>query len=655
MAADTKAGGEEPRDLARVIEAFLSAPEAERKAALKALTRAYGAALARGAFDDAATALRAAVVPTLDYTSGQSLVRHLGKLRDGAPGADAPVKLAVVGSYTTQQLTALIELFLFAAGVDAEIYEADYDVFRQEILDPTSGLHAFGPQFVYVCSGWHDLANVPGLDVDADRVNELVDAELAEWGQLWGRMHGTSGCQVVQNNFVPPPYRLLANHEMQHGASLGTFVDRINRAMVERSPAHVTVHDVDHLAAQVGRRVFSESRFFHHAKLPCAPECLVEYAHSVASVITAQLGLSKKCLVLDLDNTLWGGVVGDDGLGGIRLGQGDPESEAFQEIQRYARGLRERGVILAVCSANEEKNAVEVFTDHPEMVLKLDDISCFVANWTDKATNLRAIAQELNIGLSSLVFLDDDPGQRALVRQFLPEVAVPEVPPDPSEVIAVLDRHRYFQVVSVGSEDLKRTELYRANAERQSSMSASTSIDDFLATLEMKALVGPIAEANMQRSAQLIGRTNQFNLTTRRHPPATVQSIAADSDWVTRTVRLTDRFGDNGLISVLLAKKMDGVLDIDTWLMSCRVLRRGVENMLMNDLHALARSEGLGVIRGEYIPTAKNGIVSDHYETLGFALADSREGGHTVWELAVSDDWQPMTTFIEQTETGGDG
>ena len=634
-----------PQELARDLEAFLSSPESERKAALKALTRAASAALAAGDHGGAASALRGAVIPTLDYTSAQSLVRHLRKLRAGAVAGSAPVKLAVIGSYTTQQLTELIDLNLFGLGVDAELYEADYDVFRQEILDPSSGLYAFGPQFVFICSGHHDLANVPGIeDGDSD---DRVDAELAEWRQLWDQLHQTAGCQIIQNNFVPPPYRLLGNHEMQHGASVGGFVDKVNRAMIERAPACVTVHDVDHLATQVGRRVFSERRFFHHAKLPCAPECLVEYAHSVASLIGAQLGLSKKCLVLDLDNTLWGGVVGDDGLGGIRLGQGDPEAEAFQEIQRYARGLRERGVILAVCSANEEKNAKEVFTDHPEMVLKLDDIACFVANWTDKATNLREIARELNIGLNSLVFLDDDAGQRALVRQLLPEVAVPETPPDPSDVISVLERHRYFQVVSVGDEDLGRTALYRANAERQSSMRASASVEDFLSTLDMKAEVERVAETNIQRTAQLIGRTNQFNLTTRRHPLATVQSIAEDPGWVTRTVRLADRFGDNGLISVVLAEKQGDVLSVDTWLMSCRVLKRGVENVVMNELHSWARSNGVATIRGEYIPTAKNGIVADHYDKLGFELVESGGDGRTVWQLQVNEDWQPMATLIE--------
>jgi FkbH-like protein len=639
------------RRLFELLEAFLSAPDSDPKAALRALTGALKQALADGASGEAARALAAAALPTLDYTSAQSLVRILKQVeeRGAAPGDAA--RIAVLGSFTTGQLTDLTRLFLFAAGVRAEIYEADYGVFRQEILDPTSRLNAFRPQFALLCATRHDLAHVPELDADAQGVAQLVEAERADWADLWERLHRQTGCQVVQGNFVPPAWRLLANHEPRHPASLGSFIAQLNATLVERAPPFVTIHDVDQLAAQLGRRAWSDERFFHQAKLPCSPEFLVEYAHDLASIVAAQLGLAKKCLVLDLDNTLWGGVVGDDGMAGLRLGQGDAESEAFLDVQRYARGLRRRGVILAVCSANEDKHARQVFLEHPDMILKLDDIACFVANWNDKATNLRAIAAELNIGLSSMVFLDDDPTQRSLVRQLLPEVSVPEVPRDPAEFIGILERRRYFQVVSMGAEDLGRTELYRGNAERKSSMSSAESLEDFLATLEMVATIEPIGEANLQRSAQLINKTNQFNLTTRRYPPASVLSMAQDPQWITRTVRLTDRFGDNGLISVLLAKQADGVLHVDTWLMSCRVLRRGVESFLMNHLFEAARQCGAERIRGEYAPSPKNELVREHYRKLGFTLSRSEADGRCVWELPVTDDWQPIKTFVREMQS----
>ncbi len=296
------------------------------------------------------------------------------------------------------------------------------------------------------------------------------------------------------------------------------------------------------------------SAYFFHAKLPCAPEFIVDYGFSVASLLAAQLGLSKKCLVLDLDNTCWGGVIGDDGLGGIRLGQGDAEGEAFVAFQQYAKALKQRGVLLAVCSKNEEHIAKEVFETHTEMVLRLDDISCFMANWTDKAANLREIARRLNIGLNSLVLVDDNPAERALVRQLAPEVAVPELPDDPAGFIQALEPYRYFQTLSIAPEDLQRAEYYRTNAQREEALSGSANVDDYLRSLVMTARIGPVTAMSLERTAQLINKSNQFNLTTRRRSAAEVSAIAADPQWLTRTVSLTDRFGDNGLIGVLLAK-----------------------------------------------------------------------------------------------------
>ncbi len=358
--------------------------------------------------------------------------------------------------------------------------------------------------------------------------------------------------------------------------------------------------------------------------------------------------MAKKCLVLDLDNTLWGGVIGDDGLGGIRLGQGDPEGEAYLAFQQYVKGLQRRGVILAVCSKNNEETAREVFEKHPEMVLRLEDISCFVANWDDKAKNLRLIAEQLNIGRNSLVFVDDNPAERAIVRQLVPDVAVPEMPQDVAEYIRTLEQYRYFQVLSVGAEDFHRTEYYRADAMRRQVEATSEDIDGYLRSLEMVARIAPISSTTLERSVQLIHRSNQFNLTTRRRSAAEVLALLEDGAWVTRTVSLADRFGDNGLISVLLARECGEALEIDTWLMSCRVLKRGVEHFLLDHLCRLAGQRGLKAIRGEYIPTSKNGLVRQHYADLGFSQTGNGDDGRTLWELKLTADRKPLTTFIEE-------
>ena len=400
-------------------------------------------------------------------------------------------RLAVLGSFTTKQLVALIDLYLFAAGIDAEIYEADYGVFRQEILDPQSALYEFGPQIVFLATSWRDLVRQPKLNDDRDELARVVEAEQAEWHALWETLHARAGCQVIQNNFVLPALRSFANHELRQPGSLHRYLSATNQHLLDTPPPYVTIHDVDHLASLCGRWNWDDPRFVHQAKLPCSPEYLVDYAHSVASLVEAQLGLAKKCLVLDLDNTLWGGVIGDDGLGGIRLGQGDPEGEAFLAFQQYVKGLQRRGIILAVCSKNSDETAREVFEKHSEMVLRLQDISCFVANWDDKATNLRNIAATLNIGLNSLVFVDDNPAERAIVRRLVPEVAVPELPEDVTAYPRVLEQHRYFQVVSVGTEDFQRTEYYRSDSMRKSAQASAGDMRAYLRSLEMIARVGP--------------------------------------------------------------------------------------------------------------------------------------------------------------------
>jgi FkbH-like protein len=421
--------------------------------------------------------------------------------------------------------------------------------------------------------------------------------------------------------------------------------------MAEQAPAAVTIHDVDHLAALSGRWRWSDDRFYHQAKLPCSPESLVDYAHSLASLILANLGAVKKCLVLDLDNTLWGGVIGDDGIGGIRLGQGDAEGEAFAAFQKYVKSLAERGIILAVCSKNDEAIAREVFEKHSEMVLRLEDISCFMANWNDKAANLIRISEQLNIGLNSLVFFDDNPAERSIVRRLLPEVAVPEVPDNSAYYIEALDRHRFFEALTISEEDLKRTEFYKAEVRRDALQSAAIDLDAFLRSLDMVARIEAINPATIERTAQLINRSNQFNLTTRRYSVADMIKLHADPNWITRTVSLRDRFGDNGLISVLLARIDADALIIDTWLMSCRVLKRGVERMLLNHIVAAARERGLLRVVGEYIPTAKNDLVRNHYRELGFAEIRGALPGNKYWELRVRDEWQPRAHFILEGET----
>ncbi len=631
--ANVRAG--ERRLLAETVELYVAADDSTRRERFRALVAACKDAAASTRFDELAVALKSALACSPDYTGSQALFR-LFKLLPPEMRGSTRLRLAVLGGFTTHQLGELVELYLFAAGVNVEIYESDYGIFRQEILDSESGVYSFKPDRIFLAANWRNLGHVPSISSSREEVRSLVGAEFGDWERLWQLAHDRSGCQILQNNFDSPHWRALGNFELRHPASLHRYIHELNSVLADRAPAYVTIHDTDGLSAEVGRLAWGDERFFLHAKMPCAPEYLAEYARSVTSVIAAELGRSKKCLVLDLDNTLWGGVIGDDGIGGIRVGNGDAEGEGFLSFQRYAKALQARGVILAVCSKNDEKVAKDVFLKHPDMVLRLEDISCFVANWNDKAANLRIIAKQLNIGLESLVFVDDNPAERSIVRQLVPEVSVPEVSTDPVDFMEALERHRYFQVASLGSEDLKRTEYYRANRIRSELAAGSIGVDQFLASLDMVANIGPIVPATLERSVQLINKSNQFNLTTQRRTVAEMKSLVDSAGWVTVTASLSDRFGDNGLVSVVLGEIQRDALFLDTWLMSCRVLKRGLEQAVLNYLSDLAVRRGLELIRGVYIATAKNELVRNHYADLGFRKVGDEKDGRTSWELQLA-------------------
>jgi FkbH-like protein len=360
------------------------------------------------------------------------------------------------------------------------------------------------------------------------------------------------------------------------------------------------------------------------------------YGELVGRLLSAQQGRSSKCLVLDLDNTLWGGVIGDDGLEGIQLGQGSALGEAFVAFQRFARDLSSRGVILAVCSKNDEKNALEPFERHPDMVLRKKDIACFMANWNDKASNLKLIAQQLNIGLDSLVFVDDNPFERNQVRAECPMVAVPELPEDPSLFPACIAAAGYFESISLTQDDWARSEQYQKNLEREKAQASFGDLSDYLKSLDMELVWGPFDPLSLPRVTQLINKTNQFNLTTRRYSEEDTSRFASDPDTVTLRCRLTDRFGDNGIIGIIIAVgDKSGDWNIDTWLMSCRVLGRGVEQAMLDLLAQEVSSRGGKRLIGLYIPTAKNGMVKDHYPGLGFEAWGDASQGETRWALCI--------------------
>jgi FkbH-like protein len=388
------------------------------------------------------------------------------------------------------------------------------------------------------------------------------------------------------------------------------------------------------------------------AKFPFSDDVIPIYAEHVARTVAAIRGKSRKVLILDLDNTVWGGVIGDDGLEGIQIAQGDAIGEAYLEVQRLALDLRQRGILLAVSSKNHDEVAREPFEKHPEMLLKLDHIAVFAANWDDKATNIRAIAEKLSLGLDAMVFLDDNPVERGLVRTLLPEVAVPELPEDPAWYARTLAAAGYFEAITFSAEDLKRAGFYQDNAKRASLQSYVGGIDAYLASLNMTITFQPFDTTGRARIVQLINKSNQYNLTTRRYTVPEVTQAETDPEVFTLQVRLEDVYGDNGMISVVICRPGEpGAWEIDTWLMSCRVLGRKVEHMVLREILSHARATGVHKLKGVYRPTDRNKLVLDHYSKLGFIKIGEEESGLTHWELLV-EGANPESTPIKVVSHG---
>jgi FkbH-like protein len=412
--------------------------------------------------------------------------------------------------------------------------------------------------------------------------------------------------------------------------------------------------DIARLSARDGIDAWFDTTRWLQGKMEIAPSAAARYGDIVARLVAAQRGLSKKCLVLDLDNTLWGGVIGDVGLEGIVLGEGSADGEAHLALQRYAKALKERGIVLAVCSKNETAIAEEVFNTHPEMLLRRSDISAFVANWSDKSENLKLIATQLNIGLDSLVFIDDNPAERARVRDSLPMVAVPDLPIDPAHYVRCIADAGYFEAVTFTEEDRLRVDQYAANAERETARGSYQSMDDYLRGLEMSVAYGPVAAVDLERATQLINKTNQFNTTTRRLHGDELATFAAAAQNVTLQFRLVDRFGDNGLVSVMMLRPDPAapeVLEVVNWVMSCRVFGRQLEDEAMNIAVEIARTRGARWLRGDIVATKKNSVISALYRNLGFAPDSAPAIPDTSrWILKIAE-YSPRMTFMSREQS----
>jgi FkbH-like protein len=553
------------------------------------------------------------------------------RLAAATPLPDAATqRIAVVGGVTIDYLRRAIACAVAAEGVFPVTYQATFGSYVQDILDPASALHAFAPDLIVIAPSHRDLIAPLPIAATAAETDAALEPAVALFRKLWASL-AARNIRIIQHLLVPPAARYRGPADRLAPAAPANQVRRLNDALLAAGRGLVHFLDMEQLATAIGARRWSAERFHYAAKLDFDPRWLPDYLAPFRAAWRAANARAKKLLALDLDNTLWGGVIGDDGVEGIALGPASAAGEAFADWQRMLKGLAERGVVLAVCSKNAPEIAATGFT-HPNSVLRREDFAAFECSWNDKAGGLRRIARALNLGLDSFVFADDNPVECALVRQELPEVAVVELGADPAQFVELFDAGCWFDLPAYTSDDLGRAAAYTARAAALAEQESATDIDAYLASLAMTGRLYRPEEADIARVAQLELKTNQFNLTTRRYAEAAIRDFMAREDALVLAFRLADRFGDHGLVSTLIAFHEGDALRIDSWLMSCRVFARSAEQYILRGVIAEALARGAARLVGEYQPTAKNDVVAGLYPRLGFA---ARDGGRFHRDVAV--------------------
>jgi FkbH-like protein len=544
--------------------------------------------------------------------------------KDGMqPSGQIPIKLAIVGGCSLFPLHDLVEHFLACGGdisFETKLFLGDYDNYVAEILERDSALYEFQPDLIFLVPAYRRCRYPGPLSDPADRQLAHARQQAQELLDLCRQAHEGSRAEVLLSNFPLPARFDPGPYRTRTGGSLWTFTKQVNLELGLHAPRFVHLCDAEFISARRGTLASIDEKRWFESKQPGSPNFLLDLAREAAHQVRALRAGPKKVCVLDLDNTLWGGVVGDDGLEGIEIGDTNARGEAFKAFQQYLKTLGERGILLAVSSKNDYDKAVEPFEKHPEMALRREDFVAFRANWRPKSDNIREMSSDLNLGLDSFVFIDDNPAEVEIVRQYAPEVTCILLGDDPALYASQVQDARLFEPRSITAEDTERAEQYKQEAHRQELQSNFTDMGAYLDSLQMTGTIRSFTPVDVPRIAQLISRSNQFNLTTRRRTEAEVTEVMQAPDHCAFTIRLQDRFGDYGLIAIVIGRVQQSVLHVDTWLMSCRVLKRQVEEETVNEIVRLARARGCATVRGLYLPTKKNGMVRDLYPTMGFSI-----------------------------------
>ena len=574
-------------------------------------------------------------------------------------------RIAVLGGSTTHDIIRILELFLLQQGIRPTFYESEYGQYWQDVMFDNATLDEFSPDLIFIHTSNRNVTAYPSMQDQEERVDELLAGQYEHFSGMWEKIAEKYRCPVIQNNFEYPFYRLLGNQEAVYLQGKISFLNRLNEKFYQYAREHENfyIHDINYLSAAYGLDRWSDPLYWHMYKYACCMQAIPAFAHNLSNIIKAVFGRNKKALVLDLDNTLWGGVVGDDGPENLEIGQETPMGQVYSEFQGYVKAQKEIGVMLTVNSKNEYDNAMAGL-NHPDGIVKPEDFVAIRANWEPKSSNINEIARELNILPDSLVFVDDNPAEREIVRTQTAGVAAPEIG-TPEQYIRVLDHGGFFEVTTLSEDDRKRSEMYRANRERAKQQENFTDYRAYLLSLEMKGIIRPFEAVYMARIAQLTNKSNQFNLTTRRYTQSDIEAFAADPGYITRYGKLVDKFGDNGVVSVVigrigtmedvavyrqgerpLSREAGDVLHLELWLMSCRVLKRDMEYAMMDSVAEACAECGVRTIMGYYYPTAKNAMVREFYAGMGFEKREETDTGVTIWRFDIPEDYQNKNSVI---------
>lgn len=559
-------------------------------------------------------------------------------------------KIAVLGGSTTNDIKLMMELFLLNNGIRPSFYESEYNQYYQDAMFPNEELETFAPDIIYIHTSNRNVTAYPRISDSPDQISELLRAETEKFTGMWNRLLSVYHCPVIQNNFEMPLYRLMGNRDASdiHGA--GNFLSRLNMEFYAYAQTHENFYicDINYISADYGLKEWSDPFYWHMYKYALNVSAIPYLAFNVSNIIKSIFGKNKKGFVLDLDNTLWGGVIGDDGVENILLGPEEPEGQVYTEFQNYIKAHKQIGVLLNINSKNDYENAAAGIR-HGDSAFTEDDFVCIRANWEPKDRNFQSIAEELNLLPESLVFIDDNPAERHIVTEQLKGVSAPEIG-EAHQYIQTIDRSGFFEVTSLSKDDLKRSQMYRENAKRARLQAGFSDYTEYLLSLDMRAVIKSFEPVYMARIAQLTNKSNQFNLTTRRYTQTEIEAAAGRPDCITLYGKLLDRFGDNGVVSVVIGRCEGKECHVDLWLMSCRVLKRDMEYAMMDTLVRRCMERGIIEIVGYYYPTAKNGMVKEFYALQGFTKTEEDEKGNTRWTLRLDEPYENKNKVIRVEE-----